>query len=104
MENLKLGYRDRRAGLRTDTDGFSTGAIVAVMVGGFLAILVGMILVPSLTNQLYLLQKNVTTAGNATRTGITGATALLTLPGILFILALVVIPVILALYVLKSAD
>lgn len=101
---LRLGYENKRRHLETDTDGFSTGAIVAVVIGGFFAILIALILIPTLTNQVYLISKNVTTIGDATHNGVPGALGLLNLVGLMFILVAVVVPVILALYVLKQVE
>lgn len=90
--------------LKMDQYGFSTGTIVGVVVGGFVAILVALILVPTITNQMYLASKNVTTIGDATHAGVPGALGLLQLVGLMFLLVAVIIPVILALYVLKQAE
>lgn len=87
-----------------DTHRFSTGAIVGTVVGGFVAILIALILVPTISNQVYLASKNVTTVGDATHTGIPGAAGLLGVVGLMFLVAVIVIPVILALYVLKQAE
>ncbi len=100
-EALRYGYR---SGIRADTDGFATTAIVGVLVGGMIAILVGYILIPIVANSEYLVSKNVTTVGNATRSGIAGASGLIPLGPLLFILTVIVVPVVLVLYLVKMAE
>ncbi len=102
FENLKTALRFGK--MYRDEHGFSTGSIVGVVVGGFIAILIALILVPTVTNQAYLLSKNVTTIGDATHAGVPGALGLIQLVGIMFLIVAVVLPVILALYVLKQVD
>ncbi len=100
-EAFRYGYRN---GLRVDRDGFSTGATVGILVGGMLAVLIGYILIPVVATGEYLASKNSTTVGNATRTGIAGASGLIPLGGLLFILAVIVVPVILVLVLIKMAE
>ena len=92
--------------VRTDTRGeFSTGQIVGVVFGVTVAIMVGLILVPPLANQTYLDSKNVTTAGNATRTAmIPGSTGLLPLVGLMFLVAVIAISIVGALYLLNRIE
>ncbi len=97
-EGFWTGFRNRQAGLRTDTHGFSTGAIVGTLVGGMIAILVGYILIPVVATQEYVASKNTST------TGIAGATGLLPLGPLLFILTVIVVPVVLVLFLLKMTE
>lgn len=97
-DGVRIGFRDRQVGLRTDTNGFSTGAIVGVLVGGMISILVGYILIPVVANQEYIASKNTST------TGIAGATGLLPLGPLLFILTVIVVPVVLVLFLLKMTE
>ena len=104
LRGLRQGFLDRRAGLRTDAHGFSTGAVVGVLVGGMIAILIGYILVPVIAAQEYVAAHNLSTVGNATRTGVPGASGLLPLGPLMFILTVVVVPVVLVLYILHQAE
>lgn len=84
--------------------GFSAGHLVALAVAAMIAILVGYILIPVISNQEFIASKNISTVGNATRVGIPGASGLLPLGPLMFILTIVVIAVVAVLVALKEAD
>jgi hypothetical protein len=93
-----FGIKRRFGELRQDEHGFGVGSIVGTVVGGFVAILVALILIPTVSTQEYVASKNTSTIA------ISGATGLLPLIPLLFILTAVIVPVILALYVLKEME
>lgn len=90
--------------LRRDTREFSAGHLVGLAVAAMIALLVGYILIPVVANAEFIASKNISTVGNATRAGIPGASGLLPLGPLMFILAIVVISVVAVLVALKEAD
>ena len=90
---------------RRDSSGaLSAGHLVGIAVAIMIALLVGYILIPVVSNAEFVASKNISTVGNATRTGIPGASGLLPLGPIMFILTVVVIAVVGVLIALKEAD
>lgn len=77
---------------------FSAGHLVGLAVAAMIALLVGYILIPVVSNQEFIASKNTST------TGIPGATGLLPLGPLMFILTVVVIAVVAVLVALKEAD
>lgn len=99
FDNLRMGLRyGWKNGLHADTEGFSAGSIVGFIVAGMIALLVGYILIPVVANQEYIASKNASTIA------IPGASGLLPLGPLMFILSAVVISVVLVLVVLKEAE
>ncbi len=101
FERVKMAWHEaklRHGELRADTNAFSASLFVGVLVASMIAILVGYILIPVVSNQEYLASKNSST------TAIPGATGLLPLGPLMFILAVVVLAVVAVLYVLKQAE
>lgn len=77
---------------------FSAGHLVGLAVAAMIALLVGYILIPVVANQEFIASKNSST------TAIPGASGLLPLGPLMFILTVVVIAVVAVLVALKEAD
>lgn len=83
---------------------FSASTIMYVLFGILIAILVGLILIPALTNQVYLTSKNTTIANTTKNPTAVGLASLLPVPALMFIIAVVLISVIGGLYMLHQLD